>query len=216
MPKRDAAFMEAQRSMIARAALGVLLEKGYHATSLRDICKAAGISIGALYTHFKTKEEAVVVACSQEMSGVDSDATVSSWEDYVDLVFAKEADWENEIVRGRLRLSLQFATEVMQLPENPPGLSNIQRQYRETIYRCLAKLHEAGIIKPTIDLAALTKIHIQIVSGASFGLLSDHDRQFSEVRETVKTALELTAGFVGSARKRASKTGGEEKSQPPG
>ena len=48
MPKRDAAYMRAQREMIARAALQVLLEKGVYDTSLRDICKAAGVSMGAI------------------------------------------------------------------------------------------------------------------------------------------------------------------------
>jgi len=64
MPKREETYMQAQRDAIARATLTVLLDKGLYATSLRDICRAAGISIGALYIHFRTKEEAVVAACA--------------------------------------------------------------------------------------------------------------------------------------------------------
>ena len=62
MPKRDDIYMGEQRTAIARAALKVLLEKGVYATSLRDICMEAGISIGALYTHFANKSEAITCA----------------------------------------------------------------------------------------------------------------------------------------------------------
>lgn len=41
---------------IQEAAIGIILEKGYHATSTADICRALGISKPTLYWHFKNKE----------------------------------------------------------------------------------------------------------------------------------------------------------------
>jgi AcrR family transcriptional regulator len=35
----------------------IFLEKGYHGTSIDDITQAAGVTKGALYWHFKSKEE---------------------------------------------------------------------------------------------------------------------------------------------------------------
>jgi AcrR family transcriptional regulator len=42
---------------ILRAAIAVMAEKGYHGTSVRDIAVRAGLSPGALYYHFESKQE---------------------------------------------------------------------------------------------------------------------------------------------------------------
>jgi AcrR family transcriptional regulator len=42
---------------ILRAALNLFTEKGIHATTTKDIAKRAGVSEGALYRHFSSKQE---------------------------------------------------------------------------------------------------------------------------------------------------------------
>jgi AcrR family transcriptional regulator len=42
---------------ILKAAIAVMTEKGYHGTSVRDIAVRAGLSPGALYYHFESKQE---------------------------------------------------------------------------------------------------------------------------------------------------------------
>ena len=38
-------------------AMRIFLEKGYHGTSVDDITQAAGLTKGALYWHFRSKED---------------------------------------------------------------------------------------------------------------------------------------------------------------
>lgn len=45
------------RAVIIEAALSVFAEHGFHATSLEDIARAAGITKGTLYWYFKRKED---------------------------------------------------------------------------------------------------------------------------------------------------------------
>ena len=45
------------RQQIIQAAYRLFLDKGYAATSIRDIVAAAGITIGGFYAHFASKEE---------------------------------------------------------------------------------------------------------------------------------------------------------------
>jgi AcrR family transcriptional regulator len=45
------------RRRIERAALKLFVEKGIGETSIRDISREAQISLGAMYNHFKTKDE---------------------------------------------------------------------------------------------------------------------------------------------------------------
>lgn len=55
---------EVTRLAIEDAALELYVEHGYHATSMRQVADNAGLSLGSIYNHFKSKEdifEAVVV-----------------------------------------------------------------------------------------------------------------------------------------------------------
>ncbi len=57
MPKlRDQTF-EKNRSKIERAALSLFTRKGFHGTSVREIAKKAGVSMGKLYIYYHTKED---------------------------------------------------------------------------------------------------------------------------------------------------------------
>ena len=42
---------------VMRAALRLFVEKGINATTIKDIARAGGVSEGALYRHFKSKED---------------------------------------------------------------------------------------------------------------------------------------------------------------
>src|SRR4030042_3336436 len=42
---------------ILKQAMKLFLEKGYHGTSIDDITQAAGLTKGALYWHFRSKED---------------------------------------------------------------------------------------------------------------------------------------------------------------
>jgi AcrR family transcriptional regulator len=46
-----------RRREILEAAIGVIAERGYHGTSIADICAGAGVGRGVLYHYFKSKEE---------------------------------------------------------------------------------------------------------------------------------------------------------------
>ena len=59
MPKRDSTHMNAQRERIVRAAITCISEKGIDRTSIANICKQAELSVGALYIHFRNKDEII-------------------------------------------------------------------------------------------------------------------------------------------------------------
>ena len=60
MPKLRLQDVERNQKKIEDGALRVFTQQGYHGTSVRDIAKASGISIGNLYNYYRTKEEIYV------------------------------------------------------------------------------------------------------------------------------------------------------------
>lgn len=44
-----------RREMVVEASIEIFIKKGYHGTTIEDICKATGIAQGTIYIHFKNK-----------------------------------------------------------------------------------------------------------------------------------------------------------------
>jgi AcrR family transcriptional regulator len=58
---KDPALIERRHEQICDAALQLFARKGYHHTSVREIAEAANLSIGALYTYIKSKEDILLL-----------------------------------------------------------------------------------------------------------------------------------------------------------
>ena len=56
MPKLKPDTQRARREHILDAAEQCFARAGFHATTMQDICREAGISAGALYLYFNSKE----------------------------------------------------------------------------------------------------------------------------------------------------------------
>jgi AcrR family transcriptional regulator len=48
---------EVTRLAVEDAAIQLFMEQGYHATSMRQIAKRAGLALGGIYNHFSSKDE---------------------------------------------------------------------------------------------------------------------------------------------------------------
>jgi len=56
---------QARQDQVRAAALRLFKEKGYHATSMRDIAEAVGINKGSLYSYIKSKEDLLIPVFEQ-------------------------------------------------------------------------------------------------------------------------------------------------------
>lgn len=60
---------EQRRREILDAAQGCFVRKGFHATSMDEICSAAEISPGGLYRYFRSKED-IIAAMAEDEQGI--------------------------------------------------------------------------------------------------------------------------------------------------
>lgn len=65
MPKVTEAHMEARRSQILGAACMCFADKGFHHSTMQDICSTAGLSPGAVYGYFSSKGD-IIRALAEE------------------------------------------------------------------------------------------------------------------------------------------------------
>jgi len=66
-PRGPTAEGAAAKRRLYETAIGLMARKGYESTTLRDVAKEAGVSVGLLYRYFPSKR-AVIVALYEELS----------------------------------------------------------------------------------------------------------------------------------------------------
>ncbi|WP_212832647.1 TetR/AcrR family transcriptional regulator [Catellatospora sp. TT07R-123] len=69
MPRVSEAHLAARRRQIIDAARACFSRNGFHATSMQDVISEAGLSVGAFYRYFRSKEE-LISAIAEDVIGM--------------------------------------------------------------------------------------------------------------------------------------------------
>ena len=70
MPKVSDAHVQSRRQQIIEATCICMAQKGFHQTTMRDVCRTAGLSPGAVYGYFSSKEELLFAVFESINDGV--------------------------------------------------------------------------------------------------------------------------------------------------
>lgn len=143
MPKRDPTHMNAQRERIILAAIACIARKGAKGTSMADIWKEAGLSAGALYVHFKNKNDLVAQCLRFELA--PETGPPRSWDE----LKARMLDFSPKlgldaatVTRARVHLRAECI--------NPGDLHDIMRGFLneqiEDVARWLDRMAREGLI----------------------------------------------------------------------
>jgi TetR/AcrR family transcriptional regulator, transcriptional repressor for nem operon len=117
MPRISAAHEQQVRDRIIQAAVTVFSEKGYHRATISDVVRRSGLSVGAIYTHFKNKEELFLHSCDLiSGQGLDEMAVRLA-------PLTSSAD--------RLRAAVAYYVETIDGFEDAPGQVGLVRAWAE-------------------------------------------------------------------------------------
>jgi AcrR family transcriptional regulator len=75
MPKISTERGETTRQSILRAARDVFVAKGFHEATTHDVARAAGLSVGSIYTYFASKDD-LIRECVLAANKAESDAVL--------------------------------------------------------------------------------------------------------------------------------------------
>jgi AcrR family transcriptional regulator len=71
VPKVTEEHRLARRAQIVAAARTCVIEEGFHKTTMADVIRESGLSAGAVYGYFKSKEEIVAAIAEDALSTID-------------------------------------------------------------------------------------------------------------------------------------------------
>jgi TetR/AcrR family transcriptional repressor of nem operon len=114
------------------AALQVIRAKGYSATTVEDICQAAGLTKGSFFHHFKSKEKLALAAAAHfalMADGLFAQAPYRALSDPLDRLLGY-IDFRKAILQGRLpEFTCLLGTMVQETFETHPAIRDVCDRY---------------------------------------------------------------------------------------
>ncbi|MFY0633280.1 MAG: TetR/AcrR family transcriptional regulator [Vannielia sp.] len=202
----------ATRDKLVRAALDVILEKGYNSASTTDFSEAAGVSRGALLHHFPTRSAIIIAA--MELLLEEATAEIREVAAKVALTEVSLGDFIEflwEMFSGRVfYLSLEFINEARTDADLRAGMMPVVKDFHAALDSIWIEFERQAEGQPQARLVALN-MTVCLVRGMGVQtVLKDDPAYFRSMIETWKVILPqlLADGPEGVARLDGSGTAG--------
>lgn len=141
----------ARRDIIMQAAINCFINKGFHATSMRDIALAASVSLGNLYNYFPSKQALIAEVANQEQAELApllyalEHTADPSMEQILQFLAAY---WELCHQREWAILSIECLAEIARSPALLPAFENNRKQLLQTLADAIERATAQGIFTP--------------------------------------------------------------------
>lgn len=178
MPKVSEEHAAARREQILTAAQKCFARKGFHASSMNDVFAEAGLSAGAVYSYFKSKDEIIAAMADRAVSLVSPFFDAVLAEDPtppLDEVVRRFAELLRELSEGPMSVAPQVWSAATYDPAITPAVKVNMRRMRDFWIEIALREQQAGRLAPDADPAAVGSVLFTMVPGFLLGhrLLDD-------------------------------------------
>ena len=192
MPRLDQETQRARREHIIDAAERCFARQGFHRSSMQDICREAGISPGALYLYFTSKEDLIAGICEREKTELaQALASVSEAPDFMQALAQIGQTYCVEEPEEKLRLQVEINAEALRNPAVGKTVREIDAFVMDSFTRLIADAKARGRIDPVVEPAMIA----QIVSVLGDGI---YLRRALDPKFNVKACLPIVLSLVSS------------------
>lgn len=183
MPKVVPEYKEQARVRIIEQALKMFSERGYHRTRMTDIASDLGVSKGAIYQYFESKEQLFIEAIrhhgerrARVVRGLlDSGSfqSVSTGEFFDEML---------ELRRSSLPLGVDLLRETDRNKDLRKMLVGVAEGWSKGLVELIDEMKSKGEIKADVDSSSLSRGVIALRDGLYGHLMMEADK--NEVRKT--------------------------------
>lgn len=194
MPKLKPLTQRARREHILDAAEICFARSGFHRCTMQDICKEAGVSPGAVYVYFASKED-LIAGIAERDRGEFQERFAPLWE-ATDILKALRVVGEQYFVEEPVHKRLMCVEIGMESTRNAK-VGEIYRSVDAQVYTSFRDLFERlaadGRIAPRFDPATLTELIAVIGDGMMWRRATDPEFK----PETLMPAItQLVGGLI--------------------
>lgn len=173
MPKVVPEYKEEAKSRILEAANKVFAEKGYHEATMDDIARRLGVSKGAIYLYFPSKEGLFEAMCKTAPQAF-KEILYSSFSTDTNPVQSATQFFDKMLKLSASNPGLSF--EILSEASRNPTLKRILRQnhaeYEEVLTGFLAEGRKRRIVADNLDIHSLANSLIALWNGLETLLVS--------------------------------------------
>ena len=173
MPKVVPEYKEEAKSRILEAANKVFSERGYHEATMDDIAKRLGVSKGAIYLYFSSKEDLFEAMCKTAPQAF-KEILYSSFGDGANPVQSATQFFDKMLKLSASNPGLSF--EILSEASRNPSLKRILKQNHEEYERVLTGFLAEGrkrkIVGDNLDIRPLANALIALWNGLETLLVS--------------------------------------------
>jgi AcrR family transcriptional regulator len=184
-----------RRKQILEAARGCMIARGYHASSIGDIARAAGLSKGGLYFHFPSKRDLFEALLREEfeasmgvLRGVNRGGQpLLEKLTEIGFYYLKLFVERNELARFRVVIG-EMAVRDAEVRET---LLEMNRAYQDEITDLIGRGAAEGELRGGLDARAVARLLIAMIDGLQeqFALQAPDDAD--EIERLVRAAIGL-------------------------
>jgi AcrR family transcriptional regulator len=169
---------EETRANILSAAQKLFAKSGYDGTGVAEICTTAGVSKGAFYHHFQTKQDVFLALLEDWLAGLDRG---------IQTILGGALDAPRALVKiaslspmvfsaadGRLSMFLEFWTQASHHPQFWQAAVAPYRRYQELFQHIVQRGIDDGSLLP-VDAATTSRLILATVMGLLLQGLFDPD-----------------------------------------
>jgi TetR/AcrR family transcriptional regulator, transcriptional repressor of aconitase len=170
MPRVSDEHLERRRRQILDAARVCFTRKGFHETSMQDVFAESGLSAGAVYRYFKSKNEIVTALVGETTTSVRAAMAEIVTRDPLPTPPEVVTVITETVVRfsaedGPVRLAPQAWALALTNPEVGESVRGVLLTMRELWHTYVERMRDIGWLSADADTDAVTKTLLGILPG---------------------------------------------------
>jgi len=159
MPKLKPDTQRARRERILDAAELCFARAGFHRTTMQHICREAGISPGALYVYFASKEDLIAGIVERDRAKLAAElAELSKEPDLLSALAKLGEHYTMEEPQHKRVLGLEIGSEATRNPAVNETFSSVDEFCRKSFEQVFERAIRDGKIKPQDDPRTLSEV----------------------------------------------------------
>jgi AcrR family transcriptional regulator len=168
VPRVSEDHLTARRAQILAAARTCFLRNGLHNTSMQDLIKEAGLSVGAVYRYFKSKNEIITAIAISTAGGIQQhiDAVADRRLPLIESLELVLDGVEGQLgPDGNLPIALQVWGEATLDPAIYEIVRERYTELRASVRRLVVLAVESGEMPAGTDVDAVTSVVFALLPG---------------------------------------------------
>jgi AcrR family transcriptional regulator len=170
VPKISPAHEQHRRDQILAAAMTCFARQGYHATSMDDVVRQSGLSVGAIYTYFPSKEDLFLALsdhrAEQTLAYLNElfrrpGPMADKYREAVDYFFRMLSD---ELV-PMARVTVEFLAEAAKSERIKERQQRRCESIRQFLHWLLSEAQRTGDVRPDVDVKAAAELMMALNEG---------------------------------------------------